>query len=171
MKKNSGVLVGEAFPLITGQTRSKRGGWRRKNSLCFPKEKLYLEQADLESLTKLCVPAVESPEKETWTVRPNGEGCPGGQWEMLTALGWLWDVNTCPTAQEGPRLVLANPLEASPGLGSVKETVLDSSRNSVFLLKTGLNRSCQRVQKREVYPVVQFLLSLFDTGNGSLNSS
>lgn len=81
--------------------------------------------------------------------------------------------HTCPTAQEGPRLVLANPLEGSagPGLGSMKETALDSSRNSEFFLKTGLNRSCQRVQKGEAYPVAQFLLSLFDTGNGSRNSS
>lgn len=81
--------------------------------------------------------------------------------------------HTCPTAQEGPRLVLANPLEGSagPGLGSMKETALDSSRNSEFFLKTGLNGSCQRVQKGEAYPVAQFLLSLFDTGNGSRNSS
>lgn len=104
---------------------------------------------------------------------PNGEGCPGVQREMLMAQGCLKDVCTCPTALEGPRLVLANPLEgsASPGSGSMKETVLESSQNSVFFLKTGLNRSCQRVQKGEVHPVLQFLLSLFDTGNGSLNSS
>lgn len=160
MKQSSRVLVGEAFPLITGQTGSKRGGWRRRSSLCFPKEKLCLEQADLESLTKLCVPTVESSERESWDVRPTREGCPKGQQEMLTA-------------QERPRLVLANPLEvsASPGLGSMKETVLDSSQNSVFFLKTDLNRSCRRLQEGEVEPVVQFLLSLFDTGNGSLNSS
>lgn len=171
---SSGVLLGEAFPLITGQTGSEGGGWRRrKNSLCFPKEKLCLERAGLESLTGLCVPAVEPPEREGSAVRPTGEGCPGGQREMLVAQRCLRDVSTCPTAQEGPRLVLANPLEGSagPGLGSMKETALDSSRNSEFFLKTGLNRSCQRVQKGEAYPVAQFLLSLFDTGNGSRNSS
>lgn len=102
MKQSSRVLVGEAFPLITGQTGSKRGGWRRRNSVCFPKEKLCVEQADLES--QLRVPAVESPERESWAVRPTREGCPEGEQEMLMA-------------QEGPRLVLTNPLEGSATWG------------------------------------------------------
>lgn len=76
------------------------------------------------------------------------------------------DAHSPGEAQTGPCQV-----SASPGLGSMKETVLDSSQNSVFFLKTDLNRSCRRLREGEVEPVVQFLLSLFDTGNGSLNSS
>lgn len=75
--------MGEAFPLITGQTGSKGSGWRRKNSLCFPEEELCLEQLDLESLAKLRVSTVESPEREAPAVRPNRAGSPGGQQEML----------------------------------------------------------------------------------------
>lgn len=75
--------MGEAFPLITGQRGSKGSGWRRKNSLCFPEEELCLEQLDLESLAKLCLSTVESPERETSAVRPKGAGSPAGQQQML----------------------------------------------------------------------------------------
>lgn len=107
---SSGILLGEAFALITGQTGSERGGWRRrKSSLCFPKEKLCLERAGLESLTGLCVPVVEPPEREGSAVRPNGEGCPGGQREMLVAQRCLRDVTPAPQPRRGPDWSLPIP--------------------------------------------------------------
>lgn len=93
--------MGEAFALITGQTGLKGRGWRSSKNVCFPEKELCLEKLDLESLAKLRVSTVESPERETSAARPSEQD----PWEVSGRCSWsrgcLWHVGIYPTAQDG----------------------------------------------------------------------